>query len=103
MGMLQDKIVTNFEAIREMHQELCSIAKNLNRSFSLQILFIIFEDFITTILALFFSGKHILEAKHISTEYLLYSTNQVLWAVLQIISTVFTCSSTVDEVNKKIF
>ncbi|KAF2881167.1 hypothetical protein ILUMI_24992 [Ignelater luminosus] len=96
----QSKVLYIFEKIRLKHLKLYEISNNINKIYSLQILLIIFKNFITLISEFLYYGKNVINNKHIDTKNMILSQIQLITAISQIVALVFACSQVSIQVEK---
>ncbi|XP_031334547.1 putative gustatory receptor 28a isoform X2 [Photinus pyralis] len=100
LRLADHKIFNIFEDLRNKHNDLCRICRDVNTCYSLEILMIVLQNFISLILSLYFGGKSIFHKRE-SSAFIIYNyCNQLFLATVQTMVLVLICTSTVAEARK---
>ncbi|KAK4883709.1 hypothetical protein RN001_007028 [Aquatica leii] len=99
-GVLQDYIITTLEKLRCKHYLLFSICKKINAAYSVQLLLIVGQVFVTIIILTYYSGRHIVLDTKIPINYIMYCFIHIILALLQITVLTVVCSTTSREAKK---
>ncbi|KAK4883029.1 hypothetical protein RN001_006348 [Aquatica leii] len=99
-GFLQDIVWFRLGYTRVRHLQLCTICKRCNNAFSIQILFAITQSFVTIVIVVIYTGRHIFVDKDVIIQYIVYAFLQMSLSSLQVIFVVIICSITAEEASK---
>ncbi|KAF5284491.1 hypothetical protein FQA39_LY17026 [Lamprigera yunnana] len=96
----RDSIIINLENIRSRHYALYDISKRLNSAYSIQLLLIVAQIFVTILVLTYYVGRNLILEDEVLVKYLLFCLIQIALAVLQIITLTMICSATSREAEK---
>ncbi|KAF5301562.1 hypothetical protein FQR65_LT08867 [Abscondita terminalis] len=97
VGVAQYKVLCAFEIVRRKHYKLCQIVYSLNKAFYIQILSVLFQNFITLTLSIFYCGVYLILFKPVIISYVFYALLQAILTNVQMLSLIIICSITSEE------